>query len=68
MDGVVKENFAGIEGTYLLSLTLYLTRFVGFVENSLKEEEALIEDWKPEPLVPKKKICDYVVNPKIVKG
>ncbi|XP_065069173.1 serine palmitoyltransferase 1-like [Rhopilema esculentum] len=105
MDEAASESFASNEAKYILSFTLYLSRFVGFVENTLKvpfyhvlletililwiirllatksytpreqrlklskeEEEALIQEWEPEPLVPKTGIDDYIVKPKIVNG
>ncbi len=33
-----------------------------------QEEDALISEWQPEPLVPKQKIADYILNPKVVHG
>lgn len=39
------------------------------LELTKEEEEKLIEDWEPEPLVPNdEKVPDYVLSPKLVKG
>ena len=34
----------------------------------MKEEDALIQEWEPDPLVPREEVADYIVNPKIVHG
>eukprot|EP00112_Aurelia_sp_Birch-Aquarium-sp1_P005789 Seg1656.10 transcript_id=Seg1656.10/GoldUCD/mRNA.D3Y31 product="Serine palmitoyltransferase 1" protein_id=Seg1656.10/GoldUCD/D3Y31 len=38
------------------------------LELSKEEEDVLIQEWEPEPLVPRKTIDDYILNPKVVQG
>jgi len=38
------------------------------LELSKEEEDTLIQEWQPEPLVPKEQVDDYILNPKIVHG
>lgn len=39
------------------------------LELSKEEEDRLIDDWEPEPLIPTNvKVPEYVLNPKLIKG
>eukprot|EP00794_Sanderia_malayensis_P007720 gene7720-8559_t len=105
MDAAQESGIGNNGAGFVLYLTLFLTKLVGFVENNLKvpfyhvllevvlilwiirlitrksytprqqrleltkeEEDALIHEWQPEPLVPKQKIANHILNTRIVHG